>query len=203
MSQSTEQLGVGTAQEQSRQQRIFLPPGKVDLIDDSDHFLRPWILHTLPELFRQSTAVEVPGRRTETCFGGAPWSDRLNARYLCDLTIRVRIVGTVSRRSGGLPNFINGCAALRVRVRWCWLFSNPGAFPRPFDGAVHARESPSYEIPRIIRGSERTEARYGGGVVEVPLALRDTDEIANGRIGSPGAAQRSTRQLSGHASLEK
>jgi hypothetical protein len=40
MSQSTEHLGVGTAQEQGRQQGIFLPPGEIDLIDDSDHFLR-------------------------------------------------------------------------------------------------------------------------------------------------------------------
>ncbi|MGC2028758.1 MAG: hypothetical protein WA642_01930 [Steroidobacteraceae bacterium] len=41
MSQSSEHLGVGTAQEQDREQRVFLRPGKVDFIDDSDHIFRP------------------------------------------------------------------------------------------------------------------------------------------------------------------
>ena len=52
MGQLPEHLGVGTAQQQVREQRIFPCAGKVDLIDAWDCFLRPWMLHTRPELLR-------------------------------------------------------------------------------------------------------------------------------------------------------
>ena len=40
--------------------------------------------------------------------------------------------------------------------------------------------------PGDIVGCERSKAWHRGWVVEIPLVLRDADEVANGRIGYPG-----------------
>ena len=69
--------------------------------------------------------------------------------------------------------------------------------------------APSFPIawatssPNVVGGLERTEARHGGGIGEVPLVLGDADEIANGGIGRPGAPQRRLGQVRRHARLQE
>src|ERR1700722_1033344 len=150
------------------------------------------------ELLRQCTAVGTSNRRTECCTGGVPLIDRLPASHL-----KVSIMGTARRQSDDLPASIDGFARFRIDVRRCRLLDNTGGSRHACGGIVQASEGASREAPCAIPSSERTESRHGGRVVEVPLALGDTDEIANCRIGGPGAAQRSTGQFRGYASFEK
>ena len=50
----------------------------------------------------------------------------------------------------------------------------------------------------FFRAVERSKSRHRVWVVEVPSVLRETDEVPDGRVGSPGATKRRTAQFRGN-----
>ncbi len=59
------------------------------------------------------------------------------------------------------------------------------------------------KIGNFVRWIERTESRNAIGIIEIPLILRDPDEVTNCRIGCPGAAQCCPGQFGRDAGVEE
>ena|SRR5664280_1434533 len=64
--------------------------------------------------------------------------------------------------------------------------------------ADHVRQQATHLI-----GADRSETRYAVGIIEIPTVLDQPNEVADLRIGGPGATKRRTREIGRHAGPEK
>ena len=118
----------------------------------------------------------------------------------------LELSGPPPRRLESAPAEPAAIVALQSAPARLWPVSCPARRrlvarqPRPAAARRSLAPAASATSPARLNGPE---ARHAVGIVEVPLVLDQADEVADRRIGRPGAAKRRTREIRRHAGLQK